>query len=107
MRCLETRATAEGWRRRRYEDESGRRWTTLELPIEVLRSVGMGRLHECSRAHQRGVEQRERARQLREEVARRDGWKVAAIAHDLGVTEMRVRQIRAEMAVMKEKHGQS
>jgi len=38
-RCLETRATAEGFKRRRYEDEGGARRTTIEIPLELWRGA--------------------------------------------------------------------
>lgn len=34
-RCLSTRATPEGFKRRRYEDERGERRTTIEVPLEL------------------------------------------------------------------------
>lgn len=63
-RCLETRLTPEGYRRRRYELD-GVRFTTLEVPIEQVEAwVGI----------------KPRALALIKE-----GWKPAAIAHELGL----------------------
>ena len=39
MKCLETRLTPEGYKRRRYESAGGLRHTTIEVPIEVWRGV--------------------------------------------------------------------
>jgi len=35
LRVLETRVTREGYRRRRYQDSDGSRFTTLEVPFEL------------------------------------------------------------------------
>lgn len=35
IRCIETRVKANGWRRRRYEYDDGRRFTTMEVPFEL------------------------------------------------------------------------
>jgi len=35
MKCLETRTTVEGFKRRRYSDDTGQRFTTIEVPIET------------------------------------------------------------------------
>ena len=35
MKCLSTRATPEGYKRRRYESPSGARHTTIEVPLKV------------------------------------------------------------------------
>lgn len=39
MKCLETRTTAEGYKRRRYVSASGQRHTTIEIPVEVWARV--------------------------------------------------------------------
>lgn len=95
MRCLETRTAPGGFRRRRYEVEGVReRVTTYEVPAQVLRAIGLGRLQQHTEAFFRGLRARERAARLKDEVRRREGWKAVAVAHDLGITEARVRQIR-------------
>lgn len=94
MRVLETRTTPEGWKRRRY-DADGRRFSTIEIPAEVARAVGIGKLRDLTAAHKRGMAKHDRAAALRLAVALRAGWKATAVAHELGITEARVRQIRA------------
>lgn len=39
MKCLETRQTPEGFKRRRYESAAKVRHTTIEVPIEIWRRV--------------------------------------------------------------------
>lgn len=39
MKCLETRTTPEGFKRRRYRSPTGVRRTTIEVPIEVWQAV--------------------------------------------------------------------
>ena len=39
MRCLETRTTAEGFKRRRYEDRHGTRSTTIEIPVALFNQL--------------------------------------------------------------------
>lgn len=79
---------------RRYELDDGRRTTTVEIPATVLRAFGMTKVRDYMEAWQRGEAQRARAVLLRQRVA--EGIKPAAIAHEFGVTEARVRQIRKE-----------
>lgn len=46
MKCLATRQTADGFRRRRYESPTGHRFSTVEVPLEVwnrLNSPGRAR----------------------------------------------------------------
>lgn len=38
-RCLETRITPEGFKRRRYQSPTGVRSTTIEVPIELWQAV--------------------------------------------------------------------
>ncbi len=38
-RCLETRITPEGFKRRRYQSAPGVRHTTIEVPIELWQAV--------------------------------------------------------------------
>ena len=101
MRCLETRLRADGIRARRYELDDGRRITTLELPATVLKGVGMKRLREQMVVWQRGEQQRTEthARRQRIEELLREKVKPTAIAHEVGCTDQRVRQIRKEMAL--------
>jgi protein-disulfide isomerase-like protein with CxxC motif len=101
MKCLETRLRADGFRTRRYELEDGRRITTLELPATVLKGVGMKKLQQQMVIWQRGEKQRTEthARRQRIEELLREKVKPTAIAHEVGCTEERVRQIRKEMAL--------
>lgn len=39
MKCLETRTTPEGFKRRRYENEDGLRTTTVEIPLSVFNEL--------------------------------------------------------------------
>jgi hypothetical protein len=71
--------------------------TTLEVPASVLREMGKTRLAEALARHARGDATRTQAATLRAAVAARAGVKATAVAHELGVTEARVRQIRKEL----------
>ena len=54
MRCLETRITPEGYKRRRYESAGGLRHTTYEIPAEVWRALNrQGRGNDRAAAWQR------------------------------------------------------
>ena len=95
MKCLETRATPDALKRRRYRLDDGRSLHTMELPTSVIRAIGARKVRECMAVWRRGEKQRERAQRLRDLVAQ--GIKPTAIAHILGVTEQRVRQVRKVM----------
>lgn len=101
MKCLETRTRKDGIKTRRYELEDGRRITTLELPVTVLKGIGMKRVQEFMEIWQRGELQRtgSHARRQRIEALLRERVKPTAIADEVGVTEQRVRQIRKEMGL--------
>jgi protein-disulfide isomerase-like protein with CxxC motif len=101
MRCLQTRLRADGIRARRYELDDGRRITTFELPATVLKGVGMKKLQEQMATWQRGEKLRTEthARRQRIEELLRENVKPTAIAHEVGCTDQRVRQIRKEMAL--------
>jgi hypothetical protein len=101
MKCLETRTRADGIKTRRYELEDGRRVTTLELPVTVIKAIGLKRVQEFMGIWQRGEKQRteSHARRQRIEELLRENVKPTAIAHEVGVTEQRVRQIRKEMGL--------
>lgn len=99
MKCLETRTGPDGLKRRRYRQNDGTRLTTVEVPLSVLRSIGMTRVRQATATWQRGEERRARAAELRATVIERlqqPRAKPTAIAHELGCTEARVRQIRQE-----------
>lgn len=66
MRCLETRETAEGYRRRRYETATGQRHTTIEVPIEVWRRVNsVGRQRNRAEQVSRVLERERKQHQAR------------------------------------------
>ena len=99
LRCLETRETPDGLKRRRYEVEGVReRITTYEVPAQVLRALGINRVRQYIDTFYRGLEAREQAARLKDEVRKREDWNATAVANDLGTTETRVRQIRKELA---------
>lgn len=95
MKCLETRATPDALKRRRYWLDDGRSLHTVELPTSVIRAIGARKVRECMAVWRRGELQRERAQRLKDLVTL--GVKPTAIAHALGVTEQRVRQVRKAM----------
>jgi hypothetical protein len=95
VKVLETRRPEPGVTRRRYLLDDGRRMSTIELPVSVLSVFGKPKLRAAIEAWQRGEARRERAVVLRQRVL--EGVKPTAIAHELGVTEARVRQVRDEI----------
>ena len=65
MKCLQTRKTAEGWRRRRYESASGVRSTTIEVPIEIWRRVNsVGRQRDRAAEAMRAIDRQSLKRQV-------------------------------------------
>jgi hypothetical protein len=101
MKCLSTRTRPDGMKARRYELEDGTRITTLEIPVTVIKGVGMKKMQQQMATWQRGEKQRTEthARRKRIEELLRERIKPLAIAHEVGVTETRVRQIRKEMGL--------
>lgn len=99
MKCLETRTRADGIKARRYELEDGRRITTLELPATVIKAMGLKRVQEFMEIWQRGEKQRTESQARRQRIVEMlaENIKPTAIAHEVGVTEARVRQIRKEI----------
>ncbi len=81
MRCLETRQTPEGFRRRRY-DNNGLRFSTIEVPIEVWRGInGQGSARNRAEANARAKARESiRAHALRLSM---EGWRTIAIASEL------------------------
>lgn len=92
-RCLETRRTPYALKRRRYNNGL----VTYELPETVVRSIGKRTVKRWMDTYKNGELLRSRSAELRAQVIARDGWKATAVAHDLGITEARVRQIRKEL----------
>ena len=79
-RCLETRTTPEGLRRRRYVDGS----VTIEVPLSAWKYLNrQGRGNDRVAAHQRAV-QRDAVRRRAVELGTQ-GWKPLAIANELKV----------------------
>ena len=39
MKCLETRKTPDGYKRRRYELDDGQRQTTIEIPMDLWNQI--------------------------------------------------------------------
>jgi protein-disulfide isomerase-like protein with CxxC motif len=99
MKCLETRARADGIRARRYELDDGRRTTTFELPASVIKAIGMKKVQEAMQIWRRGEQQRSESHTRRQRIEEMlaQGIKPTAIAHEVGCTDQRVRQIRMEM----------
>lgn len=95
MKCLETRVGRDGTRRRRYAMPNGRRLTTVELPMTVLKGVGWRKVVEHLSAWRRGQEKADRRAKGMKLLS--EGWKPAAIAHELGVSEAAVRQWRSTL----------
>lgn len=83
MKCLETRRTADGFKRRRYED-AGVRFTTIEVPVTVWNAINrQGRAKDRAAQHERALART----QLRLRVlAYRDGGaSPAKVAYVVGV----------------------
>lgn len=94
MSCVETRRRDQHLVVRRHERDDGSRYSTYEVPVTVLKALGMKRVREALAAYARGEAARQLAADVRAGVAARAGWKATAVAHELGITEARVRQIR-------------
>lgn len=100
-RVLSTRQGVHGTTVRRYELPDGRRVSTIELPMTIVGNVGRSTIATIMGKFHRGEERRRATQLLRQRVEHMLGpdlsGKPTAIAHELGVTETRVRQIRAEI----------
>jgi hypothetical protein len=94
VKVLETRATPEGLKWRRYEKPNGRRVKTVELPWSLWLRVRPTVLKGLP-----GFARTEAARDRIAEIERHlaDGQKSEWIAAVAGVTPQRVRQIKARM----------
>ena len=91
MKCLETREW-RGMRKRRYLLDDGRRTTTVEIPLTVLKAFSTAQVAEALAKYARGEATRARAVAMRARIA--EGVKPDAIAQEFGVTAERVRQIK-------------
>lgn len=99
-RVLETREVVPGVKRRRYARSDGSRFTTIEVPLTVLRSLGSAkRFDDTVATWRRGEQQRDaaRARRTRIEELLREGVKPTAVAHEVGVSDQWVRHVRKAM----------
>lgn len=95
MKCIETRVRQDGIRRRVYITDDGRRVRTYEVPQQVLSEMGKKMLAEALRKAAVVEHRAKRKVQIMQRI--REGVKPLAIAHEFGVTDERVRQIRREM----------
>jgi hypothetical protein len=96
-KIIETR-TRHGLKYRRYE-QAGERYTTVEIPLSVAKSIGIKRLQEAHATWQRGQEKRERSEHLRNAIIERLPGKPTAIAHELGCSEAYVRLVRQQVKI--------
>lgn len=96
MKCLETRKR-DGMKWRRYRTDDGRIITTYEVPTAVLSAFSKVALARQLERWQRGEQTRARLAKMRAMLA--EGVKPTAIAHELGCTEERVRQVRKQMGL--------
>lgn len=78
MKCLETRTTIEGFKRRRYED-NGARFTTIEVPIDLWKKL-------CIKAIRKGIRADRAAEIQRAKLLRQNEWSVDEISVELGVS---------------------
>lgn len=89
-RCLETRRTPEGFRRRRYEQD-GVRFTTIEVPLEVWKgSVRHDQVPRRLEAWRRGQDAKLKKQTALGLLA--EGWKPAAVASRTGFTERAIQR---------------
>ena len=100
-RVLSTRKGQHNTTVRRYELPDGRRVSTIELPMSVVGSVGRKNMASILESFHRGEELRRASHRLRQRIEHMLGpdlsGKPTAIAHELGITETRVRQVRDEI----------
>lgn len=86
MKCLETRRTAEGHRRRRYQLDDGSRVSTIEVPVDLWER------------HQRTVRAAAvSAARPRAEQMLRAGAPIKTVAYDLNLSYSTVRRWAAEI----------
>lgn len=83
---------------RRIED-GGLRYTTVEVPLEILTALNLARVEKRLEAWERGRERRQRTAEAAQRVLK--GEKIAAIAHDLDVSHQALYALRARLASKK------
>lgn len=81
--------------RRRYESVDKVRMTTYEVPASVISAIGQKKVEELLLKAQATYRSKARIEYVKKLLA--EGWKPTAVAHEVGLTETRVRQIRKEM----------
>lgn len=88
-RVLETRTTAHGFRRRRYERSDGARYTTIEVPSELWRSFcRAGAASEMLSARLRKADWASKRRQA--VMLASHGYRMADIAQAVGASYVTV-----------------
>ena len=99
IRVLETRSRADGLRARRYLMPDGSRLVTWEIPAAVIKGVGLQRVRDAMAAWLRGQKNRASSsvRLHRIEELLGQGVKPTAIAHEVGVSDSYVCQVRRAM----------
>jgi hypothetical protein len=95
MKCIETRRRLDGIKRRTYVLPNGRKVRTYEVPPQVLHALGRKKLTAALETARRVEASNARQDLIKQRIA--EGVKPAAIAHEFGVTEQRVRQLRQQL----------
>lgn len=95
MRCLETRLTAEGFKRRRYRHPDGRTVRTIEVPIEVWNAINKQGTASNRAAAWKRARERDALRVKAQELMRA-GWKPLAVSSELGVPARTLQRWRAK-----------
>lgn len=108
MKCLETRTRKDGVVRRRYLLADGRPLTTYEIPATVFKTFSRKQMDEAIARFNRGEKKRaesfERAGRIMNML--HQGIKPSAIAHEVGVSESYVRQLREKIREFQRESGQ-
>jgi DNA-binding NarL/FixJ family response regulator len=99
MKCLETRRRPDGLKVRRYRTDEGVTVRTIEIPIEVFRSI-MNPDRLAARLTGRMAELARQTKKQRALAMLAAGVKPVAIANDLGVTEKTVYKYRRQAACL-------
>lgn len=93
MKCLSTRRTPEGFKRRRYQRDDGTRFNTIEVPEELWNTVNRKGLTPADRHF--AVQ----ARQVVKDAALNHlaaGWNATASAEELNVPVSTINRWRKE-----------
>jgi hypothetical protein len=93
-RCIDSRPTSEGYRKRRYRDDLDVETTTIEVPMTVWKAINkQGRDNDRAAQHMRMVEKRRKIATACKHWHL--GWKAIASAHEIGVPVRTVQRWRA------------